>query len=64
VSVTVGQKVTRTPITFSDYDPKTMKRVDRPVRGVVEYVHPRGRYHTVSFETPGGIIKESFLGVE
>lgn len=62
--VKVGQRVTRVPITISDIDPKTMKRIVRPMRGVVDFVHPQGRYHTVAFDTPGGVIKESFLGVE
>lgn len=34
------------------------------IPGTVCYVHPKGRYHTVAFETAGGVIRESFLGVE
>lgn len=60
----VGDRVTRTPETFSDYDFKTRKSIHRPLRGTVVYVHPRRRYHTVAFELPGGTVLESFQGVE
>ena len=60
----VGEKVVRVPLTISDFDPKTMKRIIRPLRGRVTYIHPRGRYHVVEFNTPGGPVRECFLGVE
>lgn len=59
----VGDKVLRTPQTFSDYDPKANKSSSHPMRGTVVYIHPLGRYHTVEFELPGGKVRESFLGV-
>ena len=37
---------------------------EKMMRGTVVYSHPQGRFHTVAFQTPGGIIRESFLGVE
>lgn len=36
----------------------------RPMRGRVVYIHPRGLFHTVEFQTRGGAVKESFQGVE
>lgn len=36
----------------------------RPMRGRVEYIHPRGRFHIVAFEVRGKTIKETFQGVE
>ena len=62
--VKVGDRVTRTPDTFSDFDFKARKSIRRPLRGTVVYVYPRRRYHTVAFELPGGAVLESFLGVE
>lgn len=29
----------------------------------VTYIHPKGRFHMVEFETPGGALRECFLGV-
>ena len=40
-----------------------MKKAHKPAGGVVTYVHPRGRYHMVEFETAGGPIRECFAGV-
>ena len=62
--VRVGERVTRTPDTFCDYDFKARKAVRHPMRGTVVYVHPHRRYHTVAFELPGGTVLESFAGVE
>lgn len=62
--VSVGDRVTRTPETFCDYDFKARKAIRRPMRGTVVYVHPRGRYHTVAFDLPGAVVRESFPGVE
>ena len=52
--VIVGERVTRIPETFCDYDFKARKVSRRPMRGTVVYVHPRRRYHTVAFALPGG----------
>lgn len=62
--VIVGERVTRIPETFCDYDFKARKASRRPMRGTVVYVHPRRRYHTVAFALPGGTVLESFQGVE
>lgn len=60
----VGQKVVRVPLTIQVMVDKPRLRLEiRPMRGTVVYVHPKGRYHTVEFETPGGPIRESFAGV-
>ena len=60
----IGDKVIRTPRTFSDperdkHDPRYM-----PMTGTVVYIHPKGRYHTVEFVLPLGTVRESFMGVE
>lgn len=58
----VGDNVTKTPVTFCDYDEETRKQIARPMRGVVFYVHPQGRYYGVEFTMPGGKIRECFKG--
>ena len=61
----LGQKVTRTPLTFTDpVDRQKGEPTHRPMSGRVVYIHPLGRYHTVEFNLPLGVIRESFLGVE
>lgn len=59
----VGEKVRRTPKTFMDCgaDGKLQRR---QLTGTVVYVHPAGRYHTVAFETRGGLIRECFAGAK
>lgn len=59
----MGMEVTRTPETIlgSDENGKSQRQ---PMRGRVTYIHPLGRFHTVEFQTRGGPIRESFLGVE
>ena len=39
------------------------KQEHRPMTGKVTYIHPRGRYHLVEFETWGGTVRECFQGV-
>lgn len=63
----IGDKVTRTPVTFGNYseceeDGKNVKRKNT-AKGVVVYIHPKGRYHTVEFKLWGGTVRESFDGV-
>ena len=58
-----GAEVVRTPQTFYEADAKG-KVEHRPMRGRVVYIHPRGLFHTVEFQTRGGAVKESFQGVE
>ncbi len=58
----LGERVTRTPITFTDpYREKGEERY-KPMTGRVVYIHPEGRYHTVEFDLHGKKIKESFHG--
>lgn len=59
----VGMEVTRIPesIFGTDANGKSQRQ---PMRGCVTYIHPLGRFHTVEFQTRGGPIRESFLGVE
>lgn len=57
----LGEKVVRMPETFRDYGEES--RTPRAVAGRVTYIHPRGRFHMVEFETPGGVLRECFLGV-
>lgn len=60
----VGDKVTRYPQTLCESVDGERKGSIRAMRGRVVYVHLRGRFHTVEFETRGGPVRESFLGVE
>ena len=59
----IGMAVVRTPETIYETDDGG-KSHRRPMRGHVCYIHPRGIFHTVAFKVRGGIIKESFRGVE
>lgn len=62
--IKLGQKVTRTPLTFTDnVDRQKGEPAHRPMSGRVVYIHPQGRYHTVEFQPPLGVVRESFLGV-
>lgn len=62
--VQIGDSVMRTPETFTEFDWEARKSRRVPMRGKVVYIHPKGRFHTVEFNTPGGPIRESFKGVE
>ena len=57
----LGEKVVRMPETFRDYGEEG--RTPRAVAGRVTYIHPKGRFHMVEFETSGGALRECFLGV-
>lgn len=57
----VGMEVVRIPQSFYETDTKG-KSERRAVRGRVVYIHPRGLFHTVEFQTRGGAVKESFQG--
>lgn len=35
----------------------------KPYKGIVIYVHPKGRFHTVEFVVGPDTFKESFFGV-
>lgn len=69
-SVKVGQKVVRTPRTIETIAERNGHSFGvsfeiRPMRGVVVYVHPKGRFHVVEFENSRGEkLRESFDGVE
>ena len=59
VFVQLGERVRRIPGTLSCAVDKSA----RPMEGKVVYIHPKGRFHTVEFQTMGGPVRESFLGV-
>lgn len=59
VFVKLGDMVRRIPITLSCAADRSMK----PMEGRVVFIHPKGRFHTVEFGTPGGPLRESFTGV-
>lgn len=65
--VKVGQRVTRMPKTFGALDDMrdfTVKTGIKLQKGIVVYVHPKGRFHVVEFENlKGEKIRESFDGV-
>lgn len=59
----IGDKVIRTPITFTDPEKGGRNEPQhKPMKGTVVYIHPEGRYHTVEFELPGGKVRENFTG--
>lgn len=64
--VKVGDKVVRTPKTFGTLLKRgSMEMVHKPLKGVVIFVHSKGRFHTVEFTNMfGGKLKESFDGVD
>lgn len=59
----VGDRVVRCPVTVCGYD-EHCKQTVKKMPGTVVFIHPDGRFHSVSFETPGGKIIESFPGTE
>lgn len=59
VQVKVGDVVMRRPISFSDTDSKNAQLM----RGVVVWVHPKGRFHVVEFGEGRKAVRESFSGV-
>ena len=68
----IGQTVTRQPKSFGTLDDKPRNGMQKPPRkkyqGVVVYLHPKGRFHTVEYTFQawgGGInkIRESYAGV-
>lgn len=54
----IGETVIRHPITTS-FIPHRYDMVD-PMQGVVVYIHPTGRYHTVEFRVGNNVFRESF----
>lgn len=46
----IGQKVRRVPLSLTQMA-ESGKQEHRPMTGKVTYIHPRGRYHLVEFET-------------
>lgn len=60
----VGDKVRRVPVTFGEYEEERdeKRRHKTAMNGTVVYIHPKGRYHTVEFETKNGAVRECFLG--
>ena len=60
VFVQLGERVRRRPKTFAC---SIDKRATRAMEGRVVFVHSEGRFHVVEFQTMGGPLRESFLGV-
>ena len=60
----IGDKVVCRPVKIVDIDPLGRKTENKLQTGVVEYVHPKGHYVTVAFETPKGVLRESFMPQE
>lgn len=59
----IGDKVSRVPLTFTSAEPGLHEHTKRKT-GTVVYIHPKGRYHIVEFQTRGGPVREAFMGVE
>ena len=59
VFVQMGERVRRIPGTLSCAVDKSA----RPMEGKVVYIHPKGRFHAVEFQTMGGPVRESFAGI-
>lgn len=60
VFVQLGERVRRSPKTFTC---SIDKGATRAMEGLVVFVHSEGRFHVVEFQTKGGPLRESFLGV-
>lgn len=60
VFVQLGERVRRRPKTFTC---SIDKGATRAMEGRVVFVHSEGRFHVVEFQTKGGPLRESFLGV-
>ena len=59
MSIYVGQKSVCKPKTFHEHDEDSNHRYIT-MTGRVSYIHPEERFIMVDFETPGGILRESF----
>lgn len=59
----IGQKVRRVPLSLTQ-TADNGKQEHRPMTGKVVYIHPEGRYHMVTFEMRGGIVRECFGGTD
>ena len=58
--VQIGDRVVCRPEKIVEYDP-TGKRAGSQVQtGTVVYIHPEGRFVTVGFDSPKGVLRESF----
>ena len=57
----IGDIVRRLPSVHVD---DCGRRIGGTVKAAVVYIHPKGRYHVVRFDFPGGSFRESFRGVE
>lgn len=65
VKVKVGEHYWYHPMSFSTMtDRESPQQGDALMRGKVLWIHPKGRFHVVGFETPCGVVRESFPGVE
>lgn len=55
----VGQKAVCKTRTFHEYAEDSCHRYTT-MTGRVSYIHPEERFVIIDFETPGGILRESF----
>ena len=56
----IGQKAMCRPRTFHEVEEENRhKRI--VMTGRISYIHPEERFIVVDFETPGGILRESFF---
>lgn len=55
----LGQKAVCNPKTIS-YRIEDRRHKRGTMTGVVSYIHPEERFIMVDFETPGGVLRESF----
>lgn len=56
--VQVGDQVVRRTFVLTGLS----NRLSQTLGGTVVWVHPRGRYHLVEFQTDGGAVLECFPG--
>lgn len=57
----IGDTVWRVPSTNVD---ELGRNINKPFKSTVVYIHPKGRYHEVQFDFPGGSFRESYYGTE
>lgn len=59
----VGDTVKRVSAVLNSNDVGQGHKYNIPLTGTVVYIHPKGRFHTVAFQTRGGTILESFFRI-
>lgn len=65
VGMTVKRRTITVPLPWYAGKINTRYGNNKAMRGVVRYIHPKGRFHTVEFQTvDGGTLRECFKGCE